>query len=306
MPRKWNLYKPSDLEKRIGEFKDLDDVKRHYQLIGGLHGTPTPRLSLSQAYKIEEPRHQDTNMIEILDACLEEHKVPNKWRYQKRGTCVGQSAATAADIAMAVAWLVFGKKYPGRAAVATSYAGSRVEVAGQPGSWDGSNGSWVAEFVTRWGVTTLEELGLENDELDADERLAVSWTASRSGIPEKFEEISKQKPIANAPLVTTEQELIALMESGNPVVDCSNLIPVDNDTDDVVPVRKSGGHATVFGGIRWRGPKPDILYVNSWSKNWGRNGCVWISIRDALRILAQGDSYGFVGIHGLAPAPFGV
>ena len=237
----------------------------------------------------------------FIEACAEESKVKYNWRYQKRGTCVGQAASTAAEIVMAVAWLVFDKKFPGRAAVATSYAGSRVEVAGQPGNWDGSNGSWVAEFVTKWGVALLSELGLQEDELDADERLAVQWAASRSGVPDKFEKIARERPIVNAPLVTESDELIACMESGNPVVDCSNLIPVDRDTDNTVPVQRSGGHATVFGGIRWRKDVCDILYINSWSESWGRNGCVWITLNDAMRILSQGDSYAFIGVQGLAP-----
>lgn len=303
MARKWDLYRPQDLEKRVGEFNNLDEVKRFYLKFSGV--CPAPKQSaqsLSASYAIPEPRRHDVDMIEILDACLEEHGIKHVWRYQKRGTCVGQSAATAADIVMSMAWLVMNKKYPGRAAVATSYAGSRVEVAGQPGNWDGSNGSWVAEFVTRWGVSTLNDIGLENEELDQDERLAVSWTASRNGIPEKFEEITKSKPIVKAPLVTSARELIALMESGNPVVDCSNLIPVDRDTDDVVPLRKEGGHATVFGGIRWVNGESQIKYVNSWSRQYGRDGCVWISLQSAVRILDQGDSYAFVGIQGLSPA----
>jgi hypothetical protein len=203
---------------------------------------------------------------------------------------------------MSVAWLIFNKIYAGRAAVATAYAGSRVEVAKRPGRWDGSNGAWVAKFLTDWGVATLEELGLENDELVEDERLALQWCASRSGVPEKFENIARERPIRNAPMVVDQDELIACLESGNPVLDASNLIPDNRDTDDVVPVRRRGGHLTVFGGIRWRNGEPEILYVNSWSRNWGRNGCVWISMRSALSILSQRDSFALIGIQGLDPS----
>ena len=53
------------------------------------------------------------------------------------------------------------------------------------------------------------------------------------------------------------------MESANPVVHGSNLIPYDRNTNEAVPVRRAGGHLTVFGGIRWRNGVPEILYVNS-------------------------------------------
>jgi hypothetical protein len=205
---------------------------------------------------------------------------------------------------MAVAWLVFDKLIPGRAAVATGYAGSRVEVASQPGGWDGSNGNWIAEFMTKWGVAVLPEIGLGEQELDADERLAVQWASSRAGVPEKFELIAKERPIVRAPQVTTAEELIACLESGNPVIHGSNLIPRDRDTPNTtVSIARSGGHLTVFGAIRWPsgGGDPHILYVNSWSDSWGTDGCVWITLQDAVRILNQDDAFAFIGIQGLNP-----
>jgi len=244
----------------------------------------------------------DVNLVEIMEAALEEHNLSTQWRNQFRGTCVGQGAATGCDMVMAVRWLVDFYRVPGRAAVATAYAGSRVEIAGKPGRWDGSNGEWVAAFLSHYGVAVLSELGLESDELVEDERLALSWCASRHGVPEKFEKIAMERPIMSAPLVVTAEELIACLNAGNPVLDASNLIPANRNTDSVVPLTGRGGHLTVFGGIRWVNGEPEILYVNSWGRNWGRNGCVWITMRDALRILAQRDSYGLIGVQGLDPS----
>ena len=194
--RRTDLYRPEDLVRpSVGEFRSVDDIKNFYNRLGAVSLPPgIPRVpTVRSSYKVYAAKKQDLNMVDIIEACAEESKVKYNWRYQKRGTCVGQAASTAAEIVMAVAWLVFDKKFPGRAAVATSYAGSRVEVAGQPGNWDGSNGSWVAEFVTKWGVALLSELGLQEDELDADERLAVQWAASRSGVPDKFEKIARER-----------------------------------------------------------------------------------------------------------------
>lgn len=305
MERRTDLYNQGDLTRPcVGEFRGIEDIKKFYERGGALLPPGTPHSpTVSQCYKLRAPLKQDVDLVEILKAAYAERGVKLKWRYQKRGTCVGQGAATAADMVMAVAWLVFDKKIPGRAAVCTGYAGSRVEVAGQPGGWDGSNGNWIAEFMTKWGVAVLPEIGLDEDELDADERLAVQWAASRAGVPEKFELIAKERPIIRAPQVTSAEELIAAIESGNPVIHGSNLIPRDRDTpNSTVPVARSGGHLTVFGAIRWVGGEPQILYVNSWSDSWGTGGCVWITMADAVRILNQDDAFAFVGIQGLAPA----
>lgn len=307
MARRNDLYNQTDLTRPcVGEFKSLDDIKRFYNGRGAVIFQPgTPKgPALKECYRLQAPVKQDVNLVEILKACYQERGVNLKWRFQNRGTCVGQGAATAADMVMAVAWLVFDKKVPGRAAVATGYAGSRVEIAGRPGGWDGSNGVWIAEFMTKWGVAVLPEIGLDEEELDADERLAVQWAASRAGVPEKFELIAKERPIVRAPQVTTAEELIAALESGNPVIHGSNLIPYDRDTNGVVSVYRSrGGHLTVFGAIRWNSAgDPEIMYTNSWGEGWGRDGCVWLTMKDAVRILGYDDSFAFIGIQGLATA----
>jgi len=301
--RRLDLYHPGDLLRRlVGEFKNRQDIEAYYANFSGtVQATPKPQPTVSQAYSLYTPKKQDVDFVEILDACLQEHKIPFKWKYQKRGTCVGQTGSMCGDFVMAVAWLVLNKVFPSRTAVATCYTGSRVEVGGQPGSWDGSNGSWMAEFLTEWGIATLKELGLDDTELDEDERLAVQWTARRAGIPDKFELIAKERPIVKAPQVTTIEELVACMESGNPVMECSNLYGYDRDTNDVVPIySQRGGHAQTLGGIRWRS-EPEFKLVNSWSEQWGKNGCVWISARSAQQMLNQGDSYAFIGVQGLEP-----
>lgn len=302
--RRLDLYDPSDLTRKlIDEFVDVRAIKRYYDRVSGLIPTEKkPVPTVKQAYNLYTPKKQDVDLVEILGACLDEHKLPFKWRYQKRGTCVGQAGAMGSDMVMAVAWLVLDKVYPGRTAVATCYTGSRVEVAGKPGAWDGSNGSWMSEFLTSWGIATLKELGLGEEELDEDERLAVRWTATRSGIPDKFELIAKERPIVKSPQVTDVEEAIGCLESGNPIIICCNLYPEDKDTDNVVGVyAHRGGHATIVGGIRWRNSVPEFKYVNSWSDSWARNGCAWISAASLQKILDQDDSYAFIGVQGLEP-----
>ena len=194
--------------------------------------------------------------------------------------------------------------------MANIYAGSRVEAAGRPGGWDGSNGSWAAKYCRNWGVVTLREIGLPNDSLSDDERLAVRWTASRSGVPAEYETLARERPIFQTPLVTSIEELLLALDSGSPVANCSNLIPTGRvDSRGVSPVRRSGGHCTLFWAVRWIDGEPYFLYQNSWGPNWGQVvypsdqpvGSVWITARDALAILNQRDSHALVGIGGLEP-----
>jgi len=304
MERRGDLYSLKDLTTPcVGEFRSLDDTKRFYARTGALiRAAASTAPTVSQCYRLRAPKKQDVNLVEILKECFSARNIVLRWRDQIKGTCVGQAGATASDIVMAVAWLIFDKKVPGRACVSTGYAGSRVEVAGRPGAWDGSNGSWIAEFNNKWGVAVLNEIGLNEDELIADERLAVQWAASREGVPEKFELITKTRPIIRAPQVKTAEELIACLESGNPVIHGSDLIPYDRNTNDTVPLYRGGGHCTVFAAIRWNSKgEAEILYLNSWGLDWGNQGCVWISLSDAVRILNQDDSYAYIGIQGLAP-----
>ena len=289
----------------VGEATQWRDLERDCDLgAGGLIKTRAApdRLSVG-AYSSRKPRGMDTDLLEILQLiCIEAGRPEWRIKYQRRGTCVGQAAATCADIVMAVSHLAAGNKFPGRASVATMYAGSRVESGGQPGFWDGSNGSWVAKWANKWGVALLEELGLDDTNRQDDERLGIRWASSRYGVPEEFESLSQERPIVMTPLVTNTDEAAVAIEGGAPIIDCSNLIPTGKtDSSGLSPVRRSGGHATVFAAVRYHSGTKDFLYLNSWSEDWGDKGMVWISERDAQRILDQRDSYAFIGVTGLEP-----
>lgn len=249
----------------------------------------------------------------LLHAIRQNHAATWKPQFQNRGTCVGQAGKLAADSCLAVNHLVFGRVWPGPACVAGMYAGSRVDVAGRPGRWDGSNGSWLAKWATsRGGVLLMSDINLPWQTLAADERLAVAWTASRAGVPTAREEEAKDNPITRAPLVTTFEEAAAAIENLGVVVNCSNLIPSGRrDRHGFSPVRRSGGHATVFWAVR---RNPDgLLYENSWSGEWASAnwewrfpddqppGAVWVDRNDSDAILRQRDSYAFFGVGGFAP-----
>lgn len=224
-------------------------------------------------------------------------------QYQKRGTCVGQGFKLLTDTVLAVNADVYGTEWQGRAAVAGIYPGSRVDIAGMPGKWDGSNGSWAADWCTQYGVILLSDLGLADDATNSDEKMAVKWTATREGVPKEWEEVAKTRPFERKLLVTNAREAGKSIQGGHPVANCSNLIPgPQRDKDGFSRVRRSGGHCTLFWGVRY---EPfGLLYQNSWSKDWGDgpmfpddqpDGSVWVNERDANAILRQEDSYALIG-----------
>jgi hypothetical protein len=315
MPRYWQ---PADIEPLRGEI-DPDAMPSEYYLanIAGWIPPDNPTDLYAQAVDgfadIWAAPDRDTFLWRALNFVLTTHYGAGfAWRpqYQRRGTCVGQGHKLGADVLMALAQLTDQMTFPGTAAVAPIYAGSRVDIAGRPGPWDGSNGSWACRFLREFGVVTLAELELDPQSREEDERLAVRWCASRDGVPTREEGIARTRPILTTPLVQSPREAGKLIQAGNPVIQCSNYIP-NGRRDDIgfSPAVRSGGHCTAFLGVRY--DPFGLLYANSWG-DWGHGpmwpddqpqGSVWVTERDADRMIGQQDTHALIGIRGLAPLP---
>lgn len=271
-------------------------------------------LSFSQAFPEAMDRPlRDVYAWRARTIALEKHGLP-KWRpqYQKRGTCVGQGGKLAADDLLALNFVLHGVPFPGRAAVAGMYPGSRVDVGGQPGRWDGSTGSWLNKWVTqRGGVLLLKTLSLPEDSRDEDEQLAVRWCASRDGVPTEYEDDAKERVVAVGALCRTTEELTAGQNAGGVLVQCSNLIASGRrDSHGYSPVSRSGGHCQLVDGCRDVSGRVARGYLqqNSWWE-WGSGqmfpddqpvGSVWIDADDMQAQLNQRDSYLWFGVNGPA------
>lgn len=251
----------------------------------------------------------------LLKACRETYGKDWRWKpqYQKHGTCVGQSHKTGTDITMGVNRFISGIKFEGRAAVAPIYAGSRVEIGGWVGRGDGSNGSWAAEWLTKYGVVLLKELNLPEDSTDTDEDMARAWTARSEGVPAQYEAIAKTKPIKNAAQVKTPEEVRAALWGLNYVNICTNLIPgSQRSADGTSRMSNQGGHSTGIVGCRQTGSGWVYAYLQSWG-DWARGFYPWtkfdpfnefacaivdISESDLSRVLREQDSYALSGVSG--------
>lgn len=238
----------------------------------------------------------------------------DKWRpqYQQRGTCVGQGAKLGADIVAAINTIFGGGRWKGRTSVAAAYAGSRVEIGKRPGNWDGSTGFWVVEFLKRFGVVFLKDLGLPDDDQRNDENLAIQWTASRSGVPADIEQLARETPVVESYVVETTAEAEVVLEAGGVILQCSNLIASGRrGAYGVSPLQRAGGHCQLTAAKFYPDGESRIWnQMNSWSANWGSGtvypsdmppGSVNLSDRDFQRQLDSGDCHAIIGIKGLEP-----
>lgn len=251
--------------------------------------------------------------IELRDVCLwrylrqafsETIKIEYRPQFQKNGTCVGQDLAVCCDVIMAVQHVTQGITFPGRAAVAGTYAGGRVDAANQPGWWEGSNNSWVVEWLTKiGGVLLKKDIGLPEDALDQDEQLAMRWTATREGVPRDRETLAKQRPVKGYSLCESAEDCAVAINLGAAICTASNLIPTgQRDSKGISKCRRSGGHSVMVDGFRLE--DFSFWYQNSWN-GWS-GGAPWapdepeggcgISRQDLDDICAQGDTYAIWGV----------
>lgn len=247
-------------------------------------------------------------------------------QYQEEGTCVGQSHAMGATIVAGISSLLSGLKFPGRMAVSPIYAGSRVDVGKNPGRWQGSTGSWAAQWLTGFGCVTYRELGFDdNPESDKawlatmrkDEQQAMAWTNSKEGVPKFGEQLAKVRPIQHAPLVQTTGEVKACISNLTPVNLCGQVHPSQElDAKGISKsVTRGGGHSTIIIGQYFDGSRWWFDFLNSWwyyykggfcrsgnKLDAAFKGSVTRISEDALRLfLAERDSYALVGVQGLEP-----
>jgi hypothetical protein len=299
----------------IGDMSGWRPDPKHAANFAGRNRTPL--FGVSAPLIMDQPRREVFLPAYLSMVMREKDK---EWRYksqyQKRGTCVGQGYKLSCDIVMAVNRLIGGMRFPGRAAVAPIYAGSRVEVANQAGRWDGSNGSWASDWVTKYGVVLLKELGLPEDALDSDEKFATSWAARSSGVPAEYETAARVRPIKNSSLVTDTDEVAAGLGNLQPVPICTSLIPSPNrNRDGIARMSSQGGHCTVIVGMRKVGRNWVFAYHQSWN-GWAKGHYGWqkhdpikeysscivdITESDLAKVLRSRDCYTLMGVSGTEP-----
>ena len=237
---------------------------------------------------------------------------PNwKWRpqFQHYGTCVGQAVKRAVDILNAIYAIFYGMQYPGNSSVAGAYTFARVEIAGQPGRWEGANGYEAAAGLIKYGTLLLKHIRLPEDSREADEELAMQWTATRQGVPARYEEMAKVITVTNVYHPKNAMEAAKLIQAGSPQFVGTTYIPTGNrDINGLSVCRRSRqGHEMEVDAVIYRNNLPWAFHEqNSWDF-WGTGplpddtppGSVWISARDYEIQMADGDANSIMGVRGL-------
>lgn len=254
--------------------------------------------ALKQLPQLRDAKIADTDFDKFYLRFFREATI---WRqFQERGTCAGQSGKNAWDYRKAGTGILYPHLVTDRykASVAGGYGAGRVEIANQRGSWDGAACSWIAEAYLKYGALLLKDLNLPENNLKEDEALAVKWANSREGVPDNLEALMAPYKLEAIPPVHTMEELLLCNVNLIPVQTGSFTIPDGNvdSTGFCGCERHSGGHATIFGGVRNTASgqlkKMQFKYINSW-KFWAFEGCCWISYDDARSIIEDGDSYAY-------------
>ena len=225
--------------------------------------------------------------------------------------CVGQASKVAADDLMAINSILYGMEFPGRAAVAGSYTFARVEVANQPGRWEGANGVNAAAAFLKFGVLLLKHLNLPDNATDADENLAMQWTASRAGVPQTYEDMAQNLLVEDVIAPTSVKMAGKLIQAGAPIFVGTTYLPTGKcNSQGVSPCQRTrGGHEMAYRAVVWENGDPKyFLQQQSWYPKWATGGklvadqppeSIWVTAADAAKQIADGDCSAIIGTNGL-------
>lgn len=293
--------------------------------------TPVFRMSEEQERMMRQESWADRDKPPVI---LFDHLMPLEpsWKRgnQGLGSCVawgwelGTTLSVAADISLKLRPWVWQGSY----ATEPYYGGARVEARGikQGGYRDGAVGAYAAKFGTKWGAVPRVDLSTVTRNAEHDLRVYSAKKEKEWGNfgcggafdKDTLDQICRLTPVVEAPLITSFQAAAGLIESGFPVVVCSDQGLSDKrDKYGFVSAQGIWYHCMVFAGVRY--DRPGLLDVNSWGNSWGlgnwytdtKTGKVidyapevqkcsaWVDAHVCDRMLRQQDSYGVCGVGGL-------
>lgn len=220
--------------------------------------------------------------------------------------CVGHGTATGIDITAACEIMLKGEpeKWVAQASSAAMYGAGR-QIANQLGNWEGSNGSWAAEAVTKYGTLYMLEYP-GHDLRTYSESLAREF--QRRGLDESLKaEAAKHKMGLAAPVRNGEEAWTALM-NGYGVNVCSDVgFQGNRNEKGAIARRGSWGHSMAWIGCLTIDGERYFTVQQSWGDNWCSGpyypadaplGSFNISFRDGDAMCRQGDSYAYSGLAG--------
>lgn len=293
--------------------------------------TPVFRMSVDQERMMRSGSFEDQSKppVILFDSLLALEPSWSRGR-QEIGDCVswgwelGTTLSVAGDIKQRLCpWI-----WKGPYATEPFYGGARVEARGikRGGYSDGAVGAYAAKFATKWGALPRFNFSTITGNADHDLR---EYSGKRSkewgnfGCGGAFDKdaldiVCKLTPVIEAPMVDSFAKAAGVIESGFPVVVCSDQ-GLSDKRDKYGFVRASGTwyHCMVFTGVRY--DRPGLLDTNSWGNSWGigdfymnvktgeiieyapevQKCSAWVDANICDRMLRQQDSYAVCGVGGL-------
>lgn len=213
-------------------------------------------------------------------------------------------------------------KFPGEVATEPIYGGSRVEARGRrSGGWiDGSYGATAAKWVLKWGILHRINYALRTGDGEHDlsrysSKKAKNWGnygCGGSGHDGKIlDDVAAERPVKEAPQVTSFEQLVACVKSGYPVAVCSGQGLSKRGSDGFARAWGRWAHCMAFTGITL-GKKDGALCTNSWGNSWGTKAplpgvtsdaikkcSAWVDAKTVNSMLRLGDSFAVTGVEGL-------
>lgn len=249
---------------------------------------------------------------------------------QAIGDCVswGWELGTTLAVAVDIHHKLSPYAWPGEFATEPYYGGARVEARGVRlgGYQDGAYGAAAAKFGTKWGALARKDWSKQTSNPEHDLRAYSgkrskewgNWGCGGQFDKNVLDELAKLYGLTEAPQVESYDEAAKCIESGFPVVVCSDQ-GLSDKRDKYGFVRGSGiwYHCMVFAGLRY--DRPGLLDVNSWGNSWGLGNwyvnvvtgevidywpevqkcSAWVDASTCDRMLRQGDSFAVCGVKGL-------
>ena len=200
-------------------------------------------------------------------------------------------------------------------AVPAIYGASRVEIGGgQLRGGDGSNGSWAAEAIKKFGVLFCKKYGSHNLERSHfNYRLVREW--GDRGIPDELEPTAREHPVTQITQMRSWENWRDAVCNGHPAPLCSDQgFTTVRDSSGFCRPQGSWAHCMASGGAGIaKGNRPFGLIHQSWGESpTGNNRLILESGRELMlpqgcfavdadvidRMCRQGDTWSLAGLKG--------
>lgn len=227
------------------------------------------------------------------------------------GSCVGFGNTTAVERTLASEIVARGgdKSEFTLFSEEVTYAGSRVEANGgkSPIRGDGSNGSWAARWITKWGMVPKGKYG-EHDLTEYSAARAQSW--NYSGVPDELEPVARKFPVKDAARITNWQDAKKAIANGYGTGICSGVgFNRQRNANGVATPGPRWSHCMCLDGYHTDENGREYGHIeNSWAKTgyhvgpvgWGNPTAAgfWAEAAVIDRMLREGDSWAYSGAVG--------